>query len=90
MSRVRAAGLPALGQGGALGLLAVAELDIGAEAADLKMDLFARFGIGAEDAVAGSSFGGLAGGGVRKLHGVLAFGIVGAADEGAEFAQLQR
>src|SRR5690606_17179103 len=73
--------LPALGQAGALGLLAFAALDIGAEAAIAQGDLLAGIGILAEDGIAG---------GLRlrrlvalaELAGIAAFGIVRAADEG--------
>ena len=75
---------------GADRFVTVAELDIWAEAARLQEDVETALGVGAEDAVAGDCFAGAAGRGVAQLHGVLALGIVRAADEGAELAQLER
>ncbi len=79
---------PALGQGRALGLVALAELDVGAEAAVLEPDGLAGRGIHAQFAVAARGLAVLAlGRGDRP--GVAALRIVGAADEGAETAGLQ-
>src|SRR5215510_2578502 len=84
--------LGALGQGGALGLFAVvalAELHIGAEAASADAYLQARFRILSEhaDAVVDRLF---ARGRDRELPRIAALGIVRAADEGAELAELER
>ena len=85
-----AVGRPALGQRRALRFGSVAQLYIWAEPSRLQGNLEAAFGIGAEDAVAGPGFGRAAGCRIGKLHRVAALGIVRAADEGAELAQLQR
>src|SRR5258708_5851881 len=82
-------GLGALGQSGALGLLAVldrlAELDIGPEAARPQRDLEAALRILAEflDRLDGALGRG------RERTRVAAFRIVRAADEGAELAELE-
>src|SRR5262249_23227038 len=74
---------------GALRLVAalhlLAELDIGAEPAALDLDLESGLRIGAKHPVAGL---GRAVRGRRELAGVAAFGIVRAADEGTELADL--
>ena len=87
--------VPALGQARPLRLLAVAglaELDIGAEAAGADRDLEAGLGIHAE--AAGAVAAELAAIGVLardgELAGEAALGIVRAADEGAELAELER
>src|SRR5215472_15363290 len=82
-------GLGALGQAGALGLLAVlrlAELDIGSEAAGAERDLETGLGVVAE--LLRRLHGAFARGGERAS--VAALGIVRAADEGAELAELDR
>ena len=83
---------PALGQAGALGLLAVAALDIGTEAAAAQRDLLARIGILAEHlrAVLGRRRSRHCHWRVAELARVAALRIVGAADEGAVFAEPQR
>ncbi len=81
---------PALGQAGALGLLAFApSLDVGAEAAGLQEHGLAGHRVDAQLAVAASAGLGVA---VRlgQRAGEAAFRIVRAADEGAELAGLQR
>ncbi len=84
-------GLPALRQRGALGILAVAALDIGPETARTQRQFLAGGRIGAEvlRLVQRSAFSFAAVFG-RKLAGIVAFRIVRAADEGAVFAELQR
>ena len=82
-----------LGDGGALGLLCFAELQIGPEATITGGDLLARFRIKTKRAharpvaVACRRFARRS---LRQGAGELAFGIVGAADEGAELSKLQR
>src|SRR5690606_34515484 len=83
---------PSLGQARAPGLLAFAALHIGAEAAGAQRDLLAGEGVRAEHLVAVQSCFGIATfrSVFAKLARVAAFGIVGAADEGAVAAKLQR
>src|SRR5882672_7549415 len=68
----------------ALGIiLGLAELDVGTEASGLHHDVEIGYRILAEDAVgAGFAVGG-------ERTGVAAFGIIGAADKGAEFSGLE-
>src|SRR5690606_11849092 len=75
-------GRPALGQAGTLGVLALAALHIGAEAAGAQRDLLARIGIRAENLVAvHARVGAVLAAIFPELAGIAAFGIVGAADE---------
>src|SRR4051812_28486576 len=79
----------------ALGLLALAELDVGAEAAVAHGDVEAGDRVPAENPDAGlAAFAvrrlAFAISGRRELAGVLALRIVRASDEGAELAELQR
>ncbi len=86
----QAARLPAFGEGRTFRLATVSKLHIWPEAAGLQEHLEAALGIGAEHAIAGARLRRATGGGIGKLQGVAALGVVGAADEGAELAQLQR
>ena len=85
--QVHGLGRPALGQGGSLRLLALAQLDEGTEPAGLQEDGEARLRIGPQLAVARRRVALL--GGRAELPGVAALGIVGAADEGLEAARLE-
>src|SRR5580704_6275808 len=76
----------AFGNARALRLLAFAELHIGTETTDLQRHFLAGAGIDAE--LARLCTTGLAGFGA-ELAGEFAFGIVRAADEGAETSELQ-
>src|SRR5690606_31736883 len=80
--------LPALGQAGALGLLAFAALDVGAEAAVLEHDLLGRVGILAQRPVLvlAAVLARLG----AELARIAALRIVRAADERAVLAELQR
>ena len=86
-----AAAVQPLGRLERLASLAFAELDIGPEAAVAQSDLFARVGVLAERAGRIGCLLGLAIAveGIGQLPRIAAFGIVGAADEGAVFAELE-
>src|SRR5690606_32523190 len=80
-------GRPALGQAGALGVLAIATLEIGPEAAGTQGDLLAGVGILAQfPGTFGFTFGALRAELARKV----ALGVVGAANETAAFPEPQR
>ena len=87
--QVHGRGRPGLGQAGALGLVAFAQLHIGAKPAALQIDDQPSLGIGPQLAIAIGGVG-LVALGLGDGPGEAAFGIVGAADEGAELAGLQR
>src|SRR5208282_570008 len=83
-------GLQATRQRGSFRLLALALLHVVAEAAAAQRDLFARFRVFAEHAHAWTIALAAFGPARRQDAGVFALGIVRAADEGAELAELQR
>src|SRR5690606_11669182 len=81
---------PALGQARAFGTLALAALDIGTETAGAQRDLFAGVGVGAQHLGAvEAGLGAVLAPILAELARVAAFGIVGAADEGAITTELQ-
>ena len=81
---------PAFGEGRPFRLVTITKLHIWAEAAGLQEHVEAGLVVGAQNAVAGQSLRRAAGGGIRELHRVAALGVVRAADESAELAELQR
>src|SRR5690606_11426010 len=83
-------GRPALGEAGALGLLAFATLDIGAEPARTQRDLLSRIGVLAKHlgAVLDCAVLAVAVAFRAELASIAAFGVIGATDEGSILAQL--